>query len=50
MGASPELFREVDGSRSAAASIFFKSLATTVATCALHSLCRQAVTDRFGFR
>ena len=42
-GASPELFREVDGSRIAAVSVFFKSLATTVATCALQSLCHQAV-------
>jgi len=50
MGASPELFREVDGSRIAAASIFFKSLATTVSTRALQSFCRQAATDRFGFR
>jgi hypothetical protein len=40
----------VDGSRIAAASVFLKSLATTAATCALHSLCGQVVTDRFGFR
>jgi hypothetical protein len=50
MGASPELFREVDGSRIAAVSVFFKSLATTASACALRSLCGQAVTDRFSFR
>ena len=50
MGASPELFREVDGSRIAAVPVFFKSLATTVAARALQSLCRRAAMDRFGFR
>jgi hypothetical protein len=34
MGTSPELFREVDGSRIAAVSVFFRSLATTAPTCA----------------
>jgi hypothetical protein len=50
MGASPELFREVDGSRIAAVSIFFKSLARTAPACALRSLCGQAVMDRFSVR
>jgi hypothetical protein len=34
MGASPELFREVDGSRIAAVSVFFRSLATVGPACA----------------
>jgi hypothetical protein len=33
MGASPELFREVDGSRIAAVSVFFRSLSTIAPAC-----------------
>jgi hypothetical protein len=42
MGASAELLREVDGSRIAAVSVFFRSLATTAtSSCALTTLCHQ---------
>jgi hypothetical protein len=48
MGASPELFREVDGSRIAAVSVFFRSLAAIAPACA-PTHCHKAVTDRFSF-
>jgi hypothetical protein len=47
MGASPELFREVDGSRSAAVSVFSSKPGDhRTSSCASITVCRQAVVDR----
>jgi len=47
MGASPELFREVDGSRIAAVSVFSSKPGDhRTSSCALITVCRQAVADR----
>jgi hypothetical protein len=47
MGASPELFREVDGSRIAAVSVFSSKPGDhRTSSCASITVCRQAVVDR----
>jgi len=47
MGASPELFREVDGSRIAAVSVFSSKPGDhRTSSCASITVCRQAVADR----
>jgi len=46
MGASPELFREVDGSRIAAVSVFSSKPGDhRTSSCASITVCRQAVND-----
>lgn len=54
MGASLELFREVDGSRIAAVSVSSEAWRPSANSCASitvsRKVSRQAVADRFGFR
>jgi hypothetical protein len=50
MGASPELFREVDGSQIAAVSVFFKSLATDSACLCASITQLSGCDDRLSFR
>jgi hypothetical protein len=50
MSASPEAFREVDGSRIAAVSVFLPKPCDHRASPAPQLLHRQAMADRFGFR
>jgi hypothetical protein len=50
MGASPEMFRGVDGSRIAAVSVFFQALRSSRQFVRLNLRFSSSCADRFGFR